>query len=87
MEQERTPQWTLTDEEWCELCFMVFELSEAQQRLQEALLADERPTLHELWTAGSAVQRQSHDLFSYIGGQLRSRAMTGERRAAYTQTL
>ena len=82
MDHEEVPQWTLTDEEWCELCFMVFELGEAQQHLQEVLLGDERPSLNQLWVSGSAVQQQSQQLFSYIGRQLRARAITQERRAA-----
>ena len=82
MNREQVAQWTLTDEEWCELCFMVFELGEAQQRLQEVLLADERPSLNQLWVSGSAVQQQSQQLFSYISQQLRERAIVQERRAA-----
>ena len=57
MEPELVPQWSLTDEEWCELCFMIFELGETHQRLQEALLSEERPSLHQLWVQGSAFQR------------------------------
>lgn len=82
MERELLPQWSLTDEEWCELCFLVIELGEAHQRLQEALLAADRPSLNELWVSGSAFQQQSHQVFNYIGRQLRERAVTGERRAA-----
>lgn len=82
MEPELVPQWSLTDEEWCELCFMIFELGETHQRLQEALLSEERPSLHQLWVQGSAFQRESQALFAYLGGQLRNRALTGERRAA-----
>ena len=81
MDQEAL-DWNLTDEEWCELCFMVYELGEAQQRLQEVLLAGERPSLNQLWVSGSTLQQQSQQLFSYIGRQLRERAMVQERRAA-----
>lgn len=82
MDRETGQDWNLTDEEWCELCFMVFELGEAQQRLQEVLLAGERPSLNQLWVSGSALQQQSQELFNYIGRQLRERAMSQERRAA-----
>lgn len=82
MDREQTPQWSLTDEEWCELCFMLVELGEAQQHLQALMLADERPTLHQLWTVGGIYQRQSRAMFDYIGRQLRERAVVGEQRAA-----
>lgn len=81
MEQHET-QWTLTDEEWCNLCFMIVELGTAQQDFQDTLLADERPSLNQLWVAASAYQRQSQALFNYIGQQLRTRALHAERRAA-----
>ncbi len=82
MEREVLSQWSLTDEEWCELCFLVVELGEAHQRLQEALLAAERPSLNELWVSGNAFQQHSHKVFNYIGRQLRERALAGERLAA-----
>lgn len=84
MERELLPSnpWSLTDEEWCELCFRMVELAEEQQRLQDLLLSEDRPSLNQLWVAASAYQRQSNDLFSYLGAQLRQRAVRGERRAA-----
>lgn len=82
MERHCDIQWALTDEEWCELCFQVFELGMAQQDLQTLLLNDERPSLNQLWLAASTYQRQSHALFDYLGRQLRERAIISERRAA-----
>jgi hypothetical protein len=82
MERDVENPWSLTDEEWCELCFRIVELGEAQKRFEDAMLSEERPSLHQLWRVASAYQRQSDDLFSYIGQQLRQRAITGERRAA-----
>lgn len=82
MERQYKTQWALTDEEWCELCFRVVEMQAAHQELQDVLLDDERPTLNQLWIAASAYQRQSQELFNYLGQQLRERAITGERRAA-----
>jgi len=82
MEREQTTQWMLTDEEWCELCFMLVELGDAQQQLQDTLLADERPTLNQLWVTASTYQRQSQALFNYLGQQLRKRAIEAERYAA-----
>lgn len=82
MTQNREPQWALTDEEWCTLCFMIVELGTAQQQFQETLLADERPTLNQLWLSASAYQRQSEALFDYLARQLRARAHNAERHAA-----
>lgn len=82
MKQAIETQWALTDEEWCELCFMILELGNAHQQFQDTLLDDERPSLNQLWVAASAYQRQSQELFNYLGGQLRGRALSAERRAA-----
>ncbi len=82
MDIENETQWSLTDEEWCELCFMLVELGTAQQQLQDTLLADERPSLNQLWVAASAYQRQAHAMFNYLGQQLRARALKSEQRAA-----
>lgn len=82
MKQAIETQWALTDEEWCELCFMLVELGNAQQQFQDTLLAEDRPSLNQLWVAASAYQRQSQDLFNYLGGQLRRRALSAERHAA-----
>ncbi len=82
MERESPNPWSLTDEEWCELCFRIVELGEAHQRFQATMLSEERPSLHQLWRVASAYRRQSDELFEYIGQQLRQRAIAGERRAA-----
>jgi hypothetical protein len=82
MEPEAPNPWSLTDEEWCELCFRIVELGEAQRRFQAAMLNEERPSLHQLWRVASAYQRQSDELFDYLGQQLRQRAIASERRAA-----
>lgn len=82
MGYEPETQWSLTDEEWCNLCFMIVELGTAQQAFQDTLLADERPTLNQLWHSASAYQRQSQALFDYLSRQLRARAQHAERHAA-----
>lgn len=82
MTHEPEQQWALTDEEWCNLCFMIVELGAAQQEFQDTLLADERPTLNQLWVSASAYQRQSQALFDYLAQQLRARARNAERQAA-----
>ena len=82
MAHEHEPQWALTDEEWCNLCFMIVELGSAQQQFQDTLLADERPTLNQLWVSASAYQRQSQAIFDYLARQLRARAQHAERHAA-----
>lgn len=82
MGHEPETQWTLTDEEWCNLCFMIVELGAAQQHLQDTLVAEDRPTLNQLWVSASAYQRQSQALFDYLSRQLRARAHNAERHAA-----
>lgn len=82
MAHEPEPQWVLTDEEWCNLCFMIVELGSVQQHFQDTLLAEERPTLNQLWLSASAYQRQSQALFDYLARQLRARALNAERHAA-----
>ncbi|HEX6290844.1 MAG TPA: hypothetical protein VFZ66_16790 [Herpetosiphonaceae bacterium] len=82
MESNQSSAWSLTDEEWCEICFMLVELGTAQQQLQALLLADNRPTLNQLWISASAYQRTSQTLFDYLAQQLRSRALDSERRNA-----
>ena len=82
MAHDNESQWALTDEEWCTLCFMLVELGTAQEQLQDTLLADERPTLNQLWVSASAYQRQSQAVFDYLACQLRTRAHNAERHAA-----
>ena len=67
----------LSDEEWCELCFMVADLHGASEQLERALLADERPTLDQLWFAMRDYQRVSDALFGYVSERLRARAEVG----------
>ena len=64
----------LTDEEWCELCFKVMDLEEARELLAKTLLAEERPTLRQLWLALAAYQRSSDSIFEYVAGRLRLKA-------------
>ncbi len=82
MEREQIQQWTLSDEELCELCFMVVELGQAQQQLMEVLLGEDRPSLNEIWVSGNALQQQSQQVFTYLGQRLRQRAIISEHRAA-----
>lgn len=82
MSSQPQPLWSLSDEEWCELCFLVVELGDAQQHLQDILLANERPSLHQLWCASRAYQQRSQALFEYLSQRLRERALVGEGRAA-----
>lgn len=82
MDRDKDMNWALSDEEWCELAFMMVELGGAHGNLQETLLDDQRPSLHQLWVAAGAYQRRSEALFGYLQQQLRNRAMEGERNAA-----
>ena len=77
-----TERWQLTDEEWCELCFMVIDMDAARERLERALLAEERPTLNQLWVAMSAYRHSSDSLFDYMTQRLRVKASIEHRRAA-----
>ena len=77
-----TERWELTDEEWCELCFMVIDLDQARQQLENALLSEERPTLNQLWVTMSAYRRASDTVFDYMAARLRAKAGIEHRRAA-----
>jgi hypothetical protein len=67
-------RWALTDEEWCELCFMILEVGTNRERLEQTLLSEERPTLHQLWVAMSAYRDSSDDFFDYLAARLRTKA-------------
>jgi hypothetical protein len=75
-------RWELTDEEWCELCFMVVDLDAARAQLEGALLAEERPTLHQLWQTMSTYRTASEDVLGYMAERLRIKAGIDQRRAA-----
>ena len=81
-QQTVAERWALTDEEWCELCFMIIDMGSKHDRLEKTLLADERPTLHQLWVAMSAYRRSSDDLFAYMAARLRVKAGVEHRQAA-----
>ena len=80
--QATTGHWDLTDEEWCELCFMVIEMGSTRDRLEKTLLAEERPTLHDLWLAMSDYRRSSDDFMNYLATRLRVKAGIEHRLAA-----
>ena len=82
VQQAVAERWELTDEEWCELCFMVIDMDAARERLEKALLAEERPTLNQLWLAMSAYRRSSDSLFDYMSQRLRVKAGIEHRHAA-----
>lgn len=77
-----TGRWELTDEEWCELCFMVIDLRQSHITLEKTLLAEERPTLHQLWLAMSAYRQASDSVSDYVSDRLRMKAGIDKRRAA-----
>jgi hypothetical protein len=81
MERNNDMAWALSDEEWCELAFMLVELGGAHSNLQDTLLHDQRPSLHQLWVAAGAYKRQSEAMLGYLQQQLRNRALEGERNA------
>lgn len=81
-EQAAANRWELTDEEWCELCFMILDVGTSRRRLEKTLLAEERPTLNQLWIAMSAYRRSSDQLFDYMAMRLRQKAGVEHRRAA-----
>jgi hypothetical protein len=82
LEQTATKRWELTDEEWCELCFLILDVGKTRGRLERTLLSEERPTLHQLWTAMSAYRRSSDQLVGYMAARLRAKAGVEQRRAA-----
>ncbi len=75
-------RWELTDEEWCELCFMIVDVGTSRGRLEKTLLAEERPSLHQLWTAMSEYRRSSDILLDYMAQRLRVKAGIEHRQAA-----
>jgi hypothetical protein len=79
--QENDVAWALSDEEWCELAFMMVELGGAHGELQDTLLREQRPSLHQLWVAAGAYKRQSEAMLGYLQQQLRNRALNSERNA------
>lgn len=82
MERNQDANWALSDEEWCELAFMMVELGGAHSDLQDTLLHEQRPSLHQLWLAAGAYKRQSDAMLGYLRQQLRNRALEGERSSA-----
>ena len=74
-----TERWELTDEEWCELCFMVIDMNGAREELEKTLLAQERPTLNQLFVAMSAYRQASDSVFNYLSGRLRQKAGVEQR--------
>jgi len=74
-------QRVLTDEEWCELCFLIISVDGARERLAVALLNEDRPTLNQLWAAMSEYQFEADTLFSYMASRLRARAQLSQQAA------
>lgn len=74
-----TGRWELTDEEWCELCFMTIDIEKAREQLEQVLLSGERPTLHQLWNALSAYRDVSNDMLDYMAARLRAKAGVEDR--------
>ena len=81
-EEATTGRWELTDEEWCELCFMIIDLGSTRDRLEKTLLSEERPTLHQLWLTMSAYRDSSDSLLNYMSSRLRMKAGIEHRQAA-----
>ncbi len=77
---ETTGRWELTDEEWCELCFMVIDMDGAREALEKTLLAGERPTLNQIYVAMSAYRQAADIVFEYLSERLRLKAGIAERQ-------
>jgi hypothetical protein len=71
----------LSDEEWCELCFLVVDMDTARDRLQNTLIAHERPTLDQLWFAMRDYQRVSDRMFDYLSTTLRAKVRADQQAA------
>ncbi len=82
LEETGAGRWELTDEEWCELCFMVVDIEATRERLEKLLLASERPTLNQLWVAMSAYRQSSDSVLQYMAGRLRMKAGIEQRQIA-----
>lgn len=75
-------RWELTDEEWCDLCFMIIDIGATRDRLEKTLLSEDRPTLHELWVAMDGYRQSSDSFFAYLQSRLRAKAGIEQRQAA-----
>lgn len=82
MNEQTTNAWTLTDEEWCDLCFMVVELGAMQEQLQNVLLAEQRPALSQVWAKANAYRTSSQTMMQYLSESLRAKAGIQHRRSA-----
>lgn len=82
MEEQAVTAWTLTDEEWCELCFMVVELGAMHEQLQRTLLSEQRPALSAVWAKANAYRFTSQAMLDYLAASLRSKAGIPHRRTA-----
>lgn len=71
----------LTDEEWCELCFLVVNMDGARDRLQKTLLTPERPSLDQVWFAMRDYQRVSDQMFDYLSTCLRAKVRADQQAA------
>ncbi|GAC1360655.1 MAG: hypothetical protein NVS4B8_07560 [Herpetosiphon sp.] len=82
MNEQTLPAWTVTDEEWSQLSFMVVELRRLQDQLEGVLLGDERPSLRSIYGTVSAYQASSTLMFDYFGDAIRERVGIQDRPRA-----
>lgn len=77
-EQQMTLQpsgyWSLTDEEWCELCFLFVEAGNFDHPLGSLLLADDKPSLRTLWLAALHYEAEVPVVFEFLRVRLQERA-------------
>ena len=64
--------WTLTEDAWCDLCFLLIELGMTTQQVQALLLAADRPSLQQVQQAAQQLQAQMDDLLRYLRTHLRA---------------
>jgi len=74
MADQEPNAWMLSDEEWSQLCFMVVELGQLHQQLEQVLLDEYRPPLSTIWSRASSYQTSSQQMFDYLADCFRAKA-------------
>jgi hypothetical protein len=71
--------WKLTDEVWCELCFLAYEAEVTDAAVVHVLWSTQRPTLQAVWQALHPCPSGADPLVHYLHQWLRTTASRVER--------
>ncbi len=64
--------WTVTEDAWSDLCFLVLDLGMTTQRLYALVLAPDRPSLPQVQQTTQQLQAQTDQLMDYLRTYLRA---------------